>query len=230
MLPLTIIPEFREEPSSESLKAFLDENAITRLTIPDESELSTVAEMLGKPLPSHRNGDVIEVLTVTASQDTKRNSMSSRFGTGAVPFHTDQAFMRDPARYVILYHRPPLSCRPTLAITIDPRTLSLEDHDCFLRGVWRVATGSTAFYTSLLDERQASAPFRLRYDPCIMNPVCSLAKKAAATLERIIRTKPLDHYYSERECLILDNWRTLHGRGIDTNDEGTRQLLRISIR
>jgi hypothetical protein len=230
MLPLTIIPEFCEDLTSAALKAFLDENAVARLKIYDERELLTVAGMLGKPIPSQRNGEVIEVLTVSTSQDSKRNSMSSRFGMGAFPFHTDQAFMHDPARYILLYHRLPLSCRPTLAIRIDLRTLSLEEHDCFLRGVWRVATGSTAFYTSLLDERLISASFRLRYDPCIMNPVCSLAKKAATTLERIIRTKPLDHYYSERECLILDNWRTLHGRGIDTKDEGTRQLLRISVR
>ena len=223
------IPKYRGAKSRSALKAAVANTGCLRVDVEGESAFLELANEIGTIAPSPRAGELIEVLSVE-ERSAKRNSMTSRFGTGSFPLHTDQAFVRVPPRYVLLYSCTPQFSRGTELVRLSSLRWSSQDDQSFVRGVWSVDTGVTTFLTPLMTTSRNSHERIFRYDPCIMRPLCSLARRAAHALKVALESASITtHTYTEGECLILDNWNSLHGRAPGSGDEGQRKLLRISV-
>jgi alpha-ketoglutarate-dependent taurine dioxygenase len=155
--------------------------------------------------------------------------MSSRFGTGSFPLHTDQAFKRRPPHYILLYHAPPVTSRGTTFMSLSAMDFTSNELECLRRGIWSVAAGASAFLSPILSSAEGMTAPLLRYDPCIMNPICPFALRAADAIARVVDSQVQTYIYTAGECLILDNWSTLHGRSSGADDDSERELRRISI-
>src|ERR1700720_1820892 len=66
-------------------------------------ELLDLIAPLGKIVVDPRNPSPIREIQPQTLEDATPNTLSSRFGLGQFPFHTDTAHWKIPARYLVLY-------------------------------------------------------------------------------------------------------------------------------
>ena len=144
---LTTICSLPSDLNRSDLRALISTNGCARIYVGDEDGFLELGNKLGRVVASPRDGKLVELLTVAEKVDSNKNSMSARFGTGQCPFHTDQAYRRVPARFVLLWHRLPLSSRETCVSSFSPYSLQKDERDCLSRGIWKVHTGSSTFFS-----------------------------------------------------------------------------------
>ncbi len=149
-------------------------------------------------------------------------SLSARFGTGELPLHSDTAHWIKPARYVAL------ACSeegndpaPTYLLDTNDKFFSANELELFSRGVFHVRNGKNSFYTSV---KSLFRPY-FRYDPGCMYPMDKVSSEAIQVIDSKRRfASPIS--WRAGSILILDNWRTLHGRGASRMVANGRKLLR----
>jgi hypothetical protein len=171
------------------------------------------------------NSNQIDVSRLTPRNkiEARPNSLSSRFGLGAFPPHTDYAFRDIPPRYIIM-HAP----RPRAAKTLifDSRhLLQLKSHSELGRCLFQVLS-SKNFYSKLLTNHRDE--FFLRYNSAIMLPI---NKEASAISEFILYkwrpTTIID--WTETRTIIIDNWLMLHSRSEYSISNSIKSLWRIAL-
>ena len=70
--------------------------------IPFKGDILEFARGLGRPVPNRRDGTLIDRLMVIDPKDAIPNSLSSRYGKGAFPFHADGAHHREVPRFLLM--------------------------------------------------------------------------------------------------------------------------------
>lgn len=180
----------------------------------DFSELVACADSLGIPIPSKFDGSLVDILRVRSELEAPPWSLSARFGRGAFPFHTDQAKLRTPPRYIILRcRRLRASKRPTLIQEFNNLMLSSSERATLSRSIWIVNGGRGCFLSPILAEQQVNKDPLLRFDLSCMKPAHQRFAEAATLLnEALNRTKPISINWYEGLTVVLDNWRVLHAR------------------
>jgi len=193
-----------------------------------EKDLLDLARYLGKPIP-HPSGELIKTLVPTGVHGALPNSLSSRYGCGSFPLHTDTAFWACPARFIILQIEGDAR-RPT---TFASFMALFEVAGCGIRNsiersIWFVP-GSQSMYCSMRFRLNGEVGWR--YDNNCMKP----ANKSALEVEKAIC--PLLRSWSEgavewvtHRTIVLDNWKLLHGRGDSPPEEALRLLKRVYVR
>lgn len=156
------------------------------------------------------------------------NTLSSRYGTGAFPFHTDAAHWATPPAYVLLYcDSPGRGRRRTLVHDAWVWPLSAEERCAVLEGVWRVAYRRPFLATAGV---RASDSLHLRFDPGCMRPY---GRRADAALDAIIynlnRGRIMDFEWQSGKLLVIDNRRCLHARSDAVEADGDRVMCRILV-
>ncbi|HDS1098151.1 TPA: TauD/TfdA family dioxygenase [Stenotrophomonas maltophilia] len=153
-------------------------------------------------------------------------SYSHNFGLGVFPFHTDMAHWSIPPRYFALIcivgsrdvktnivHRDSL---------IDP-----QERDFFKKAILRSRRP--------LDGRQV--PLRMvdgdifRWDTLFLQPVNSIAVRAVRMINDRIRDVSISSVALDEpdQVLVVDNWRTLHGRSEVSSSSRGRVLKRVYL-
>src|SRR5260221_1254480 len=95
----------------------LEERGWQFLTLDPTADLCEIADALGTPRSTSARRGLVNTLRVTSQSDSRPNSLSSRYGTEAFPYHTDGAIFRTPPRYGIMRLAPgSTSNRPTLLL------------------------------------------------------------------------------------------------------------------
>lgn len=202
-------------------------------------DLMEWATSLGLPIPSRRGGSLIDILRVRPETEATPWSLSARFGKGAFPFHTDQAKLRTPPRYIILRcRRLRASRRPTLIQDFNNLKLSSPEHSILSRAIWVVNGGRGCFLSPIFTKHQVSGESLLRFDMNCMKPAHPQFAEAANILsEALSRTNPIRIEWYEGLTIVLDNWRMLHARANNEtlhsennlNEEEERELERILV-
>jgi L-asparagine oxygenase len=149
------------------------------------------------------------------------NSLSSRYGTGAFPSHTDFAALETPPRYVALAC-PFERSAPTYLYDTQASQLgfTLEEEGA----LFRVCRGRILYTSRLVARTQSSRVVRFNRD--CMTP---LNKSAEEVSERIYGWHPTQTIdWTSVIWVLFDNWRLLHGRGPSRN-ENRGWLWRIAI-
>lgn len=172
------------------------------------------AEQLGKPVPSHSRGGLVDILRPQNAEDAPKNSLSSRYGAEAFPFHTDAAHKRTPPRYVFLRAiSNSTSIRPTLLLDFQSINLAPEDLLTLERDVWIVNSGRASFPTTLISHSSKPDQKVLRYDTACMQPAHEGFKKSENIMSRILeQAKSIEISWTQGLIVIFDNWRVLHAR------------------
>lgn|GEM_PF-516968 len=191
-----------------------------------EDSVLKFAHQIGEPRPSRKGKGLVEKLTPVATEKSHPCSLSARFGTGAFPFHTDTAHWLAPVRFVVLACvSPGQANRPTLILPVDRLDFQPTDRRLFTEGVFLVTNGRSSFYSGMMPENERY----IRFDPGCMTPITSQAEKAwEVALHKIGKATPVAINWRPGDILLIDNWRTLHGRG-DGPEDDDRLLLRVLV-
>lgn len=175
------------------------------------------------PVPNRRGEPLVSRLRPTTEQEAKPRSLSAQVGLGTQPLHTDGAHQESPPDFLVFVSERP-SSTPTLLRHVHGQSVPWDD----LRGgMFLVGVGSSAFFAPAL--KGAGATRRLRFDPGCMRPCDARARLAARFLSDRTSITRVD-WTSPGQILVLDNRRTLHGRGDVDDDDLDRELVRIAFR
>lgn len=189
------------------------------------SEVRRVGELLG-PQARGRAGAFEEVVRPQTRDDAHPRSLSAEYGLGALPFHVELSHRPRPCRYLLLGCIDPGMCGAVTRL-LDWRALAFSEEDSRLLecAPILVRTGRRSFYSTFLPPDRAF----LRFDPGCIEAVDDRGRSATRLLEqRFSLATPEFIEWRRGDILIIDNWRTLHGRGPSAYGS-LRRLVRILI-
>jgi hypothetical protein len=193
----------------------------------NDSELLELASTYGSPIPI--NGHLITKLRPKSKLESSPNTFASRYGEHAYPLHTDTAFWPIPARYVILCANGD-NRRTTTLFRWESllATFSQSELKQIESSIWN----STGRYGPFV----CTAKFKFRedtgyrFDPISMHPLNNSARDAHQIFEdQFDKIKPTDFNWIKYKVLVIDNWKSLHGRGPRPYDESDREMSRIYV-
>lgn len=193
-----------------------------------ETDLLGVVEPLGRIRFDPRSPEPVRTIQPQQAGAAKTNTLSSRYGTGGFPFHTDTAHWKRPARYLLLYCvAPGEGMRPTRLQDSRAWQLTEEETDlaCFL--LW--AFGHRHVRLGHLAVRSADR-LAVRYDMDCMRPMTAEAGELKAILQHRIETTAETRIdWATGTLLAIDNHRIVHARGEAQRPDANRVLKRVLI-
>ena len=193
-----------------------------------EQQLPSIANLLGTIRTDLRNPAFIREIRPEPLSSANPNTLSSRHGMGAFPFHTDCAHWEAPAKYLVLYCAAPGSGgRPTLIIDSYRWRWSQSQKRALCNEVWSRALKRPSLCTIAEETAQGLS---LRFDDACMRPMTRAAAAVGdAVRKQIVRSTSLSILWKAGDCLVLDNHRILHARGNSPRADRDRSLKRILI-
>lgn len=137
----------------------------------------------------------------------KPGTKSARRGLQTFPLHTDQASKLVPPRYILL-RAFSASESPTYLLPVCQCRLTTELRLGLTEGLWAFRGSRTPHISSVVDDQ------RIRWDEDCMRPLDKSAKKAHRQFSELLSRVETHHveWTNSKTVLVIDNWRTLHGR------------------
>jgi L-asparagine oxygenase len=194
----------------------------------DYSQCLSLATILGLPKGDRRDPRLIRLVSPQPAGAAAKNTLSSRYGMDAFPFHTDTAYWPTPARF-LLFHclNPGAGDRPTLLVDGWTWSLTHLHRRLLCNEVWRTDIRKPFLCTAALESEGRLA---FRFDEACMTPITSGAHQVRELVrENIEHSDTLEVRWRTHDLLVLDNHRMLHARGKSSLPDTDRVLARILI-
>lgn len=190
-----------------------------------ETDLLDTVRQLGPLRVDPRSPEPVRNIRPQPIEFAKENTLSSRYGADAFPFHTDTAHWERPARYLALYCVDPgEGRRPTLIQDSRQWRLDEDETDLACRALWK--TGHLRPRLCMFAE-SAEGELAIRYDMDCMRPMTREARELEALIEvRISRSAQTQIDWQPESLLIIDNRRMVHARGKSNGPDTSRVLKR----
>ncbi|ASG23865.1 alpha-ketoglutarate-dependent taurine dioxygenase [Nitrospirillum viridazoti] len=206
----------------------LEENGFCLTSSIYENDVIGLVQQLGSIRVDARSPEPIRAIRPQTAQTAKSNTLSSRYGTGCFPFHTDTAHWEQPARYLLLFCvSPGRGMRPTFLQ--DSRLWQLDDAEENLacRALWAVGHRRPRLATIAT---RSSGRLTIRYDMDCMRPMTAEAYQLKELLEGRIGIQPSIRIdWKAGSLLTIDNYRMVHARGDAVQPDPDRLLKRILV-
>lgn len=186
------------------------------------------AHNLGDVTVDKRNPYPVRRISPQSIPVAKENTLSSRYGSGRFPFHTDAAHWRHPPEFVCLYCEEPGSgSRPTELIDTSIWRIEHGLRVLLLSSIWK--TGYVRPWLCTV-ATEVDHTIRVRYDVGCMEPMGRNSVSTKVALERLIDTcSKVSVHWVSRSLLVINNLRMLHARGSSTQADSDRVLARILV-
>jgi L-asparagine oxygenase len=193
-----------------------------------QTELIHIVQELGPVRVDPRSPELVRDIRPQSADSAKTNTLSSRYGTDAFPFHTDTAHWDHPARYLALYCVDPgEGRRPTLLQDSQEWRLNDAEKDLACRSLWK--TGHVRPRLCTVGQRGGDY-LTIRYDKDCMQPMTAEARDLEAIIDlRISRSAHKQVDWEPQSLLVIDNQRMVHARGMSSRIDSNRVLKRILI-
>lgn len=209
--------------SSRSIADFLKTSRCSALLAGSDDawsddELLGLAQRLGGASVSARNPQPVRTIVPVERDLAPRNSLSSRHGAGAFPFHTDGAHWCVPPAYLILHCVDAGDIdRPTRLLPLGAwLTRSIEQR--LATQPWIVCDGKHAFFSTPITR----GPQCVRYDVGCMRPALDGTQDEVELATQ--RASAVTVGWRPGDVLVISNRRCLHARGAPN---GTGQQERV---
>lgn len=172
----------------------------------------------------------VQSLTPRHESDAERFGYSKSFGLGRFPMHTDLAHWLRPPRYLLLRCIAGSESVATVLLPVSA-IRSKVNKNLLSKAVFRPRQpGKTGSLLPLSLEFANSSASGFRWDSIFLLPMNEAAHQVSNSIRMIqwndtstvMLTNPGD-------SLIIDNWRTLHGREAVKSTELDRQIERVYL-
>jgi L-asparagine oxygenase len=194
----------------------------------DAEDLLVFARDLGRPERDPRDKVLVKDIRPQPKDVANVNTLSSRYGMGAFPVHTEAAYLPSPPRFLLLYCVSPGSGGRT-TVLLDGANLFGRMPKTHRPGTWVVKAGRRPFLCDAL-WRKSSTEFGIRYDRECLFPRGPTARSEEQWIRELIsESTPTTIQWAEKQLLIVNNIRMLHGRGGSNNDDRDRWLKRVLV-
>lgn len=183
-----------------------------------------IAEFLGRPIAG-RAGATRETIVPRTRAEAHPRSQSAAHGLDALPLHAELSHRPVPCRYVVLGCLDPGQLA-SATTTLEWRALEFtSDEIALLKGApLLVRNGRKSFYATAIP----SLGNFLRYDAECVEAVDARGRAALETIRaRLSSVAPAVHRLRRGDILVIDNWRTLHGREAVPEHSGRRLTRRL---
>lgn len=195
----------------------------------DDDALIAVAKSVGWPFGEPRDPRLVRPTSPIAAARAASNTLASRYGFGAFPFHTDTAHLREPADFLLLYCvSPGVSRRATAVVDTRAWSLGLGEAHILRNEVWVVRSARPPFHCTVGTGRD-DLSIRCNFD-CMTPAVRTRAESRAIVDEHVVRAEKVLITWSSGDLFLLDNRRMLHARAPALQDDPDRELKRVLIR
>jgi hypothetical protein len=192
-----------------------------------EAQIITLAEELGEIVPG-RGRQRVEHISPQDIGIAYAGSLSQQYGLAPLPLHTDTAHWTVPCRYLVMACAEP-GPRPTPTMLLDSTVISFTEREAAacISAVFLIRNGRRSFYGSISTQDRSF----IRFDLGCMEPLSPEGAEAANSFARDRNSdRVYRHDWQRGDVLVIDNWRVLHGRGIDLETAPGRLLLRAMVR
>jgi hypothetical protein len=223
---------------SKSDRVLLSRDGHCLRTVRSTSDLVELAKSLGEPRPVRSHGPIVHDLYPLSSAKAAPRTLSALHGLGPFPLHTDAAHHRRPPRWLVMRCIAP-GRGDTPTRLADSRDLEFSRHQRreLARAVWRVRNGFRSFLASAVlgtdrcEGGKSHGALHLRYDAGCMTIADRAFAATATLLFRMLADLPeIDVHWEPNVAIVIDNWRTLHGRvAVEAGVADERRLQRVLI-
>jgi len=168
----------------------------------------------------------VQTLTPKQAEMTEKSSYSGNFGTGPFPLHTDMAHWHTPPRYFLLRCVRPAEGVYTTFLHAR-KLFHAEADDTMNRSLFRPRRRIDGRLTIL----RLNSGGMYRWDSLFIQPINDRAEALRQRIaQRIDVCSPLHVALEEsNECIVVDNWKTLHGRTAVPPQCMSRRLDRVYL-
>jgi len=188
-------------------------------------EFAKLCGAVAKVSPLREGGPLVDELRPTARDLAPRSSLSSKYGRGAFPPHTDCAHWATPPRLTVITCSKNEQRRATLLHRWEDSRQAYAGIAGLQRAVYLFGTGRPGFFSTIASPKRSF----IRFDPGCMWPATS---DAAATFREVLaaikRSPAMPVHWTEGLCAVIDNWHVLHSRA-SGSDSGDRVLFRAYL-
>lgn len=167
-----------------------------------------------------------KMLRATQEAAARPGSKSAIRGLKEFPLHTDQAFDCLPPRCLLLRSISGQSASSTQLIAFNDVEVDKKLASDLRAGLWVTGNFRRAHVCAVLEGQ------RVRWDADCMRPMDRIAKRAHIDFAEVLRGSSLSNHTWSDTCtvLIVDNWRTLHGRvGVSQSEGRTLERLLVEV-
>lgn len=190
--------------------------------ITDDQSLLNLATDLGYAGDGH-----IDRLRPRRDDDAKGLSLSSKYGFNEFPLHTDVAFWKAPARYLVMRSEN-YSTTPTIILDADATRKLINpcstEEPIFIINTTRGPIYGGLFFSS--DEEDGAG---IRFDLNYMKPANPSSQVISNLIENATSEEVKCIEWSGNNALVIDNWACLHGRAAVSESEINRIIHRIYV-
>lgn len=191
------------------------------------ASLSTldVAHCLGEILRLE-GVSVIQTLVPTKAEEVGKNRYSGLYGTTSFPLHTDMAHWHIPPRYFLLRCMHVAENVPTYFV--HSREIFAPELELTLKRALFTPRRRLNGRLTCLRLREGQL---YRWDPVFLTPVNALGiELRSRVLDRVATARKYAATFSSPgDCILVDNWKTLHGRAGVPPDAMHRRIERVYL-
>lgn len=187
----------------------LKRNGYIFFSSPIEETMLEVASGIGE-IYEVSTMPLVQTLTPRFSENEQKNTYSGNYGLREFPFHTDLAHWYTPPRYLFLRCVSP---------AIDVATKLVDSH-CITEGILKELLNRAHFKPRKRLDRKSNLLKILhdgifRWDSIFIEPANKTGKDLMLEVEKLLKNIPEREVFLtlKGDCLLIDNWRMLHGRG-----------------
>lgn len=185
------------------------------------------AAALGWVEVAPRRGDqTTSVLRPVAAELARTNSLSSIYGLGQQPLHTDGAHLREPPDILVLISDRPSPTSTRIWSSSDSTPPRGSPNAAFWHGMFLVRNGRDSFYAPVLDD----SAVRYRYDPGCMTPCDARGRQVGQYFQEQLANAATHEWTAAGQLLVIDNRMTLHARSAVAPGDAARELTRVAFR
>jgi Taurine catabolism dioxygenase TauD, TfdA family len=191
----------------------------------DVESIRKQAAKLGWTEIAPRRGDpTVSVLRPTPADIARPNSLSSKYGLGQQPLHTDGAHLSNPPDVVVLIADSPSLTATRLWSTRGEMPPRGAPNAAFWNGMFLIRNGRDSFYAPALSAQ------RYRYDPGCMTPCDARAREVAQFFDDQLGTAAAHEWKRAGQLVVIDNRHTLHARSAVAEGDWARELIRVAFK
>ena len=187
-------------------------------TVEVARKIGKILEIPGMP--------TVQTLRPRISKGEEKSNYSGNFGLNEFPLHTDLAHWYVPPRYFLLR-----CIRPSSIVTTDfvvtSKVFSQEDALVLKRSLFRPRRRLDGRLTILRLQEQEFYRWDRLFIRAMNKSASELQSRVEARLMAITRHKVA--LESRGDCILVDNWKIVHGRSSVPHTELNRKIERVYL-